>query len=185
VYPKSRPALLRLLALKMTGVKGLLWIVKGTLSMFARPEFRHDSWWFVLARSAFYAGLAYAVWYFDIGTEFLLYWVLPFCTWHIASEYIRLICEHSAVPPTSAPYHLTRTTVPRTWERWTILPRHIGYHHEHHWYPSVPFYRLPELHAVLASETTFMQHGHTCHSVVQALRECTTARPAASPAVST
>jgi fatty acid desaturase len=182
IYPKSGAALLRLIAMKMIGVKGLLWIVKGVLSMFAKPEFRDNSWWFVLARSAYYAAIAAAIWRFDLGTEFLLYWVLPFCTWHIASEHMRLVCEHSAVPHTAAPYHLTRTTVPRTWERWMILPRHIGYHHEHHWYPSVPFYRLPELHTLLATTTSFAQYGHTTHGVIQALRECTAPRSSPGPA---
>ncbi len=183
LYPKSGRALFGKLALKMTGLRGTSWVIRGVLSMFARPEFRHGSWWFVVARTGFYAAVAFAVWHFQVGMEFLLYWVLPFCTWHVTSEYIRLICEHSAVPATVAPYHLTRTTLPRTWERWMILPRHIGYHHEHHWYPSVPFYRLPELHALLA-QTTFAQHGHTSHGVIQALRECTVARHDASQTAS-
>jgi fatty acid desaturase len=175
-YPKSRAALVGLLSIKMSGARGVLWVVKGVLSMFARPEFRQGSWLYVAARSAFYAAIGAALWYFDLATEFLLYWVAPFCTWHVVCEYIRLICEHSAVPVTQPPYHLTRTTLPRTWERWLILPRHIGYHHEHHWYPSVPFYRLPELHALLVSDTRFGLWGRTSHGVFRALGECVTRR---------
>ena len=183
VYPKSTRSLLGLLALKMCAGRGALWILKGVLSMFARPEFRNDSWRYVAGRSLFYGCTGLALWHFQLGTEFLLYWVVPFCTWHIGVEYIRLICEHSAVPVTRSPYNLTRTTIPRAWERWLILPRHIGYHHEHHWYPSVPFYRLPELHALLATQTTFSRYAHTSRSVVKSLRECTTAFSRDTPTV--
>ena len=178
-YPKTRTALLRLLAVKSLGGRGLLWVIKGALSMFARPEFRFGSWLFVAARTAFYVAAGATIWRLGLVREFLLYWLVPFCTWHVVSQYIRLICEHSAVPATEPPYHLTRTTVPTRWERWLILPRHIGYHHEHHWYPSVPFYRLPELHALLRDGTRLGRLGRTSHSVLSSLAECTTSLAAA------
>jgi fatty acid desaturase len=179
-YPKTRTALLRLLFVKLLGGRGILWVIKGTLSMFARPEFRFDSWLFVTARTAFYVAAGAAIWRLGLGRQFLLYWLMPFCTWQIVCQYVRVICEHSAVPAAEPPYHLTRTTLTRTWERWLFLPHHIGFHHEHHSYPSVPFYRLPELHVLMRDRTRFGRCGRMSHGVFSALAECT-ARLAGTP----
>jgi hypothetical protein len=43
---------------------------------------------------------------------FLLYWIVPYCTWHIAIQYARIICEHSAVESEEEEYGITRTTIP-------------------------------------------------------------------------
>jgi hypothetical protein len=45
--------------------------------------------------------------------SFLLYWIVPYCTAHIAYQYIRLICEHSAVHSNDPAYTMTRTTLAR------------------------------------------------------------------------
>lgn len=88
-------------------------------------------------------------------TEAPCHWIIPYCTWHIMIQYVRLICEHSGIPSGIPPYHLTRTTVPSLWERILIIPRNIGYHYEHHWYSSVPFYNLPKLRTALTRDTRF------------------------------
>jgi fatty acid desaturase len=36
-----------------------------------------------------------------------------------------------------------------------LFPQHVGHHVEHHLYPAVPRYRLPELHALLAARGAF------------------------------
>src|SRR6185295_1391819 len=69
-----------------------------------------------------------------------MYWLVPFCTWQILVQYVRIICEHSAVESDEEEYSITRTTIPTWLESIFILPRNVGYHLEHHWYPSVPFY---------------------------------------------
>ena len=56
-------------------------------------------------------------------------------------------------------------------EKFFILPRNIGYHIEHHWYPSVPFYRLPELHRLLMARNGFRAHAVVRRSVVISLGE--------------
>jgi len=50
---------------------------------------------------------------------------------------------------------------------------------EHHWYPSVPFYRLPELHQALMERQGFREHAVVRHSVLTSLSECV--REAAAP----
>jgi len=171
-FPKSMAGLLLLLLRKLALVEGIGWITKGTLSMFARPEYRKKSWLYAAARSGYYASIGLLLWRLNLATDFLLYWIIPYCTWHIVIQYVRIICEHSAIPTSTPPYHLTRTTLPSLWERILILPRNIGYHHEHHWYPSVPFYHLPRLHTVLTTGTKFGQCGVISRGVMSALRQC-------------
>ena len=107
-----------------------------------------------------------SVWYF---AGFALLWVLPLCTWHITIQYMRLIAEHSAVSSEDPAYQGTRTTIPTRLEALLILPRNIGYHLEHHWYPSVPFYRLPELHARLMREPRFAANADVSTSILRSL----------------
>lgn len=70
-------------------------------------------------------------------------------------------------------YRVTRTTIPTFLEALFILPRNIGYHIEHHWYPSVPFYRLPDLHLQLMRQPGFSSKANIKLSVRKALRDCT------------
>ena len=126
----------------------------------------------VLSKIAFYGSVAAALTVFGAWHAFLLYWIVPYCTWHIAAQYTRLICEHSAVESDEEEYAITRSTVPTRLESILILPRNVGYHLEHHWYPSVPWYRLPELHQALMQREGFRQHAVVRRSVLTSLGEC-------------
>jgi fatty acid desaturase len=88
-------------------------------------------------------------------------------------QFARRICEHSAGHSASPAYQVTRTTIPTRLESLFILPRNIGYHLEHHWYPSVPFYRLPELHERLLQVPDFRLHANIKRSVLHSLVDCT------------
>jgi fatty acid desaturase len=121
---------------------------------------------------AFYASVAGGLTFFGVWYAFLLYWLVPYCTWHIVVQYVRLICEHSAVESDEEEYAITRTTVPTRLESIFFLPRNVGYHLEHHWYPSVPFYRLPELHQHLMAREGFQTYAVVRRSVFTSLGEC-------------
>ena len=146
-------------------VTGLFWIVRGLVgsSLIPSPH------WMVVSRIVFYASIAGALTFFEAWYAFLLYWIVPFCTWHIL---VHIICEHSAVESKEAEYAITRTTIPTLIESVFILPRNVGYHLEHHWYPSVPFYRLPELHQHLMAREGFRNHAVVRRSIVTSLGEC-------------
>jgi len=150
-----------LLITRLAFAEGIGWITKGILSMFVQRKFRKGSWLHVVIRFGYYTCIVLLVWRLNLTIKFLLYWIIPYCTWHIAIQYIRIICELSAIPSSTPPYHLTRTTIPFLWERILILPRNIGSHHEHHWYPG--------LHAVLTTETKFGQCGVICRGVMNTL----------------
>lgn len=167
-FPKSRAGLALVLLRRALFLTGMFWIVRGLVGSFLIPSPN----WMVAARIGFYASAAAALTWFDAWYGFLLYWIVPYCTWHIAAQYIRLICEHSAVESDEEEYAITRSTIPTWLESIFILPRNVGYHIEHHWYPSVPWYRLPELHQALMERKGFRRHAVVKRTVIASLGEC-------------
>jgi fatty acid desaturase len=167
-FPKTRAALTVTLLRRAVFFTGIFWIVRGL----AAAVVLRRSWGQVLVRLLFYAAIIGVLATAGALKGFLLYWIVPFCTAHIAFQYIRLICEHSAVKSKDPAYALTRTTRARWWERLMIVPRNIHYHIEHHWYPSVPFYNLHALHNHLMAHPQFRQYAVVTPSVAASLRQC-------------
>ena len=167
-FPKTKAGLALVLLRRALFLTGVFWIVRGLVGSFLIPSPN----WMVAAKIAFYGSVAAVLTYFGAWYAFLLYWIVPYCTWHIAAQYMRLICEHSAVESDEEEYAITRSTVPTWLESIFILPRNVGYHIEHHWYPSVPWYRLPELHQALMEREGFREHAVVRRSVVVSLGEC-------------
>lgn len=58
-----------------------------------------------------------------------------------------------------------------------IAPKNISYHNEHHFYPSVPFYRLPELHRELMQQEGYRAGVHLSPGYLGVIRECLGKRP--------
>lgn len=118
-----------------------------------RAAARSDRWWVV----AFHvlAPLAAAV--AGGGQGLLLYvllWVVPLVTVLQPVLRLRAILEHGAVEDLSSPLTAARTN--RTWggplnhiAGVVLFPHHVNYHLEHHLYPAVPHYHLPQLHQLL------------------------------------
>src|SRR5262245_26182786 len=167
-FPKTRLGLAWLLLRRAAFLTGLFWILRGLVGSTLIPS----PGWMRVARLGFYASSAATLIYFNALYGFLLYWIVPFCTWHIGVQYIRLICEHSAVESDQEEYSITRTTIPSWPESIFILPCNVGYHLEHHWYPSVPFYRLPQLHQALMERQGFSSHAVIKRSVFASLGDC-------------
>jgi fatty acid desaturase len=77
---------------------------------------------------------------------YLLLWVLPAVTVLQAILRFRAILEHGAVSDFSSPFTAARTNLPPWWAAWALFPHNVNYHIEHHLYPSIPSYNLPEAH---------------------------------------
>lgn len=167
-YPKSPAGLAWKLLRRSAFVTGLWWIVRGNLA----PLVFRTNRWESLGRLAYTLIIAAVLTRTSAWQGFLLYWIVPFCTWHMTAQYVRLICEHSGIPRNAeASYALTRTTLARTWERWFLVPRNIHYHIEHHWYPAVPFYNLPALHAALTEQPGFRENAVVTPSILASLHQ--------------
>ncbi|MEO0765020.1 MAG: fatty acid desaturase [Pseudomonadota bacterium] len=85
-------------------------------------------------------------------------WLVPVL---IAQPVLRLylLAEHGHCPAVADMLENTRTTLTTRLVRW--LAWNMPYHAEHHSFPSVPFYRLPDLHAYLAPHLKSVSHGYS------------------------
>ncbi len=126
---------------------------------------------YMLARLGFYVAAAVVFTVFHLWAEFLLFWIVPVFTWLPVVLRIRSIAEHFAVEY-DHPYTHMRTTYPSLLERLFIASKNVGYHIEHHLYPSVPFYNLPRLHALLLQSEGYRGKAHITRTYLGVLREC-------------
>jgi fatty acid desaturase len=124
-------------------------------------------------RLVFFAALLAASIAFGFWKLLLLYWVVPLLTVFLAIRYLRNVAEHYAVGHDSV-LNESRTVVAPAWERWLIAPWGLNYHLEHHLYPSVPCFRLRELHDLLMTREPYPQLAHITHGYFSGLvRDCT------------
>ena len=84
-------------------------------------------------------------------------WVLPLLTVLQPILRLRAIAEHGGVddfssPLTAARCNRTRGSLVNVVARALLFPHHVNYHLEHHLYPAVPHYRLPQLHRLLQAK---------------------------------
>ena len=89
--------------------------------------------------------------------QYAVLWLLPMLTVLQPILRLRAIAEHGGVvdlssPLTAARSNRTRGSLLNLLARATIFPHHVNYHLEHHLYPAVPHYRLPELHRALVAK---------------------------------
>ena len=84
-FPKKRAALALMILRRAAFVTGLFWIVRSLVGSVIVSR----SWGRVVARMTYYAVLIGTVAYAGVLREFLLYWIVPYCTAHIAFQYIR------------------------------------------------------------------------------------------------
>ncbi len=125
----------------------------------------------IVMRYGFYLAVALVLFWDGALKFFIQYWLVPMFTWLVVILRLRSIAEHSAIPDSYNIYGHTRTTSVTLMERIFVAPKNVNYHIEHHFYPSVPFYRLPELHAVLVSKPGFRDAAHLTHTYWGVLRE--------------
>ena len=87
--------------------------------------------------------------------KYLILWTLPLATIIQPILRLRAVCEHGAVTDLSTPLTAARTNLVGPVARFVMFPHHVNYHVEHHLFPAVPHYRLPQLHAELARRGVF------------------------------
>lgn len=83
------------------------------------------------------------------GWLYLFLWVLPAVTALQVLLRIRGIAEHAGYQPGPDQSRNARTVLP-SFQTLVFAPHNVNFHIEHHLYPSVPFFRLPELHRLLS-----------------------------------
>lgn len=175
-FPKSKRQLARWLMIRLFGIGGIVYVLRSLRRLLTKGSVRYR-----LANAFYYVGIISLIFWLQGGKLLLLYWFVPLCTWFICSNILRIAGEHSAIAPPKAMgtptatdhefYSLTRTTLPSWFDRTFVVPRNICYHLEHHLYPHVPFYRLPELHAQLMQHNRFQKEAYVTHTYWQTFKE--------------
>ena len=118
----------------------------------AWPEVRRWGRWLL----AFYAVLLGGS--IALHTTVLLWvWLIPLA---IGAPLLRLylVCEHTLCPNSDDGFSNTRTTISNPIVR--FLMWNLPYHAEHHLFPNIAFYRLPEAHRYLRPHLKFVAKGY-------------------------
>lgn len=107
---------------------------------------------------------------FGWWSTLLVYWLIPYMTVYQLLNRIRLSTEHLNLGVDNG-FH-TRT-MNLNWLEGTFLsPHHLGFHTEHHLFPSVPHYHLPKLHKMLIQDEAFKSKENVDLSYIEALEYC-------------
>ena len=174
-FPKSWGALVRLLVKDVLGLhtRQLVSDFDDMWDQKATKKAGVDT--YVVARMLYYVLVLSAVTYFRVWPMFVLLWLVPILTWLKMIMRIRSIAEHFAIENDHV-YTQSRTTLPSLLERLFVAPRNVNFHLEHHLYPSVPYFRLPQLHAVLMKDAIFQSKAHITSTYFGVLKECVHSR---------
>ena len=168
-FPQTRTKLFGIFVRDLIGIGGLNLI---RLASSLSSAVSVPSKTFSRIRLAFYMVILGGMIAAGCGKILLMYWVIPYFTWLILIMRIRSIAEHFAINGSDDAYGQTRTTHAGILARVFIAPKNVNYHIEHHFFPSVPFYRLPQLHALLMSDAGFAGAAHITQSYTKMLLEC-------------
>jgi fatty acid desaturase len=99
----------------------------------------------------------------DFALAFVSLWLVSRATLFHCITTFREMCDHFGLLPGGV-FGFTRDMVCHGPWRWIIHPRNNGYHLTHHLLPAVPYYRLPEAHALLIRLPMFENRSHICRA---------------------
>jgi fatty acid desaturase len=177
VFPTRKTSLARLMLRDVSGL-GAIYYLKLALMLLSKDT--GVSRGFLAARYGFYAVVLATFACLGALHLLLLYWFVPMFTWMTVIFRIRSIAEHSAIGGRSHAYAQTRSTRASLFAHIFVAPKNVNFHIEHHFYPSVPFYRLPQLHRVLMSKSDFKNGVHLTRGYLGVLAECLPGRSSTS-----
>jgi fatty acid desaturase len=123
-----------------------------------------------IPRLCFFAAIGVATVVFNLWLGILLYWLIPLFTFFLWFIYLRTITEHSRENYEDL-LKKTRHVEANFFERLTVAPNNIYVHIGHHLYPSVPFYNLRKLHALLLKNPEFNNRAHVSKSYLDLIKE--------------
>lgn len=177
VFPQSPLQLARLLLTYASGLGFVRFaVVASRLPKEPKSGLSAEDRLFARARIAYLIAAAALITVLGGWTTVLLFWFVPYLTWMQLCFHVRSIAEHFAIQGRSGVFAQTRTVIASVFDRIFLVPKNVGYHLEHHLYPSVPFYRLPELHRTLMAQPRYRESAHVTRGYWRVLRECTAAR---------
>jgi fatty acid desaturase len=168
-FPQSALNLFRIFVRDLIGI-GAINLIRLASSLSSAASAPSKT--FARLRLAFYVIVIGTLVAAGCGKALVLYWIVPYFTWLIVIMRIRSIAEHFAIPGEPGIYRQTRTTYAGPLTRIFIAPKNVNYHIEHHFFPSVPFFRLPQVHALLMCNEEFASNAHITQGYARLLLEC-------------
>jgi fatty acid desaturase len=111
------------------------------------------------------------LWILPLGAYVAL-WLAPLYVMAFVPHKIRMLCEHAqlVLPDEAADGQRLLTFRPNRLERQLISPLGLSYHAEHHIFPSVPYYALPEVARLVRGNAAVEERGSYLAFVVKCLR---------------
>ncbi|MEP7121078.1 MAG: fatty acid desaturase [Byssovorax sp.] len=99
-------------------------------------------------------------------------WLAPLYVMAFVPHKIRMLCEHAqmVLPDEAADGQRLLTFRPSRLERQLISPLGLSYHAEHHLFPSVPYYALPEVARLVRGNPAVEERGSYLGFVVACWR---------------
>lgn len=169
-YPMRLPKFMKIILTQLSGI-GIFETLTVMSSAQMKTKKEKSPLWYHLLRVFFYVSIIFTFIWFEKGTLLLMYWFIPFATWTQVANRMRRVAEHSAVEGKS-PAMQTRTTIHGFLARFLLAPKNISYHNEHHLYPGVPSYNLPELHNDLVNHEDIKQSLHISKTYRDVYDDC-------------
>jgi fatty acid desaturase len=105
----------------------------------------------IFLRLGYYGVIALALVYTNTWIYFLLFWIIPIAT--VLQVIVRwgAICEHRYNLVDPSIQESTPLITPRWWEALLMPNLNFNLHVYHHWYPTVPFKKLPQVHRIFVA----------------------------------
>jgi fatty acid desaturase len=157
-FPKSCREVIALLGAQMAG-RGLIENVRRLIRFNQTVPTKAAARGSILPRLAYYLSLAAALTWAGRWWEFLLFWVVPFCTFVPFALRLRSIAEHFGLPAKTE-FSKSRHVDVGWLERFLFAPHFIACHTAHHLFPSVPFFQLGRLHRALLEFPSYRAQVH-------------------------
>lgn len=112
-----------------------------------------------LLRLSYYSILALTVTGFDLWIEFVCFWLVPYFVLLPLFNRVRSIAEHFGLKNEHS-LNQSRNVRGSRLQNFFFGPHQVNFHLDHHLFPSVPFYNLPELNKVLQTHKSYREQGH-------------------------
>ena len=132
-----------------------------------------------------HAAIISAFVWFGHPWAYVLLWIVPLYTVTVACYRLRSVAEHSGIGPQSERYsrdvidnlRTTRTTTGSGLSQFLLIPYNVSYHIEHHMFPSIPTFRLRDVHGKLERNPVYAANAHITRGHRELFRELTGAAP--------
>ncbi len=152
--------------LLVQGIKDAIWFVR-RFNVIEQKEGKGQQ--NVVWQRGFYGVLIIGLTLVGGWKYFLLFWIIPYFSTFLMFQYIRSVAEHFGELEYDHVLTASRTIQTNALERFFIAPHNVGYHIEHHLFPGVPFYNLPQLHRLLMKGKLYAHKAHLTKGYVKGL----------------